>query len=523
MMTHFKKFKHIQIIYISLFVFFGASYVQAAKNEDYKSKYSQYILPKETDITHITVKYIEGTGIRVRNTHLSYQANDKLPPNISTADIQSEVNTIEALISHLKLTRTFVDTSEEKIDQMKETGETLSGKKLADLNLYTTISFQESVKYSSVEKLLDDLNKLTIVEFAYAQSEPKAASHLSTPNFEGSQGYLGAPPNGIDAQFAWTLNGGRGQGVKIIDIEGAWQTTHEDMPTLFSDSGNHINDIGWRNHGTAVLGVIGAKNNGFGVTGIANEAIIGVQSHRGSTGNNVSNAILLAANNVGPDGIILIELHGLGPSDGTPCTCNQTQCYFIAMEYWQENFDAIQIATANGVIVVEAAGNGSVNMDAGVFAGVFNRNIRDSGAIIVGASRSSQRSPMCFTNFGSRVDVNGWGENVVTMGYGSLFDGGHGEEDRFYTNSFGGTSSASPIVVGAAAIIQSVSNSLGQPALDSIAMRDVLASTGTLQSSGLSRPIGTFPNLSAAIDSLIIPPNEDDQLWLPAVLSILFN
>ena len=73
-------------------------------------------------------------------------------------------------------------------------------------------------------------------------------------------------------------NGGRGEGIKIIDVEGAWNTSHEDMPTLFSDSGTHYNDLMWRNHGTAVVGVIAAIDNGYGISGIANQAMVGVQA-----------------------------------------------------------------------------------------------------------------------------------------------------------------------------------------------------------------------------------------------------
>ena len=68
------------------------------------------------------------------------------------------------------------------------------------------------------------------------------------------------------------------------------------------------------------------------------------------------------------------------------------------MEYWQANFDAIKTATANGKIVVEAAGNGSMNLDNSIYKNLFNRSYRDSGAILVGAGTSSTpHSPMCWT------------------------------------------------------------------------------------------------------------------------------
>jgi hypothetical protein len=168
------------------------------------------------------------------------------------------------------------------------------------------------------------------------------------------------------------------------------------------------------------------------------------------------------------------------------------------MEYWQGEYDAIATATANGVVVVEAAGNGSANLDDAAYGGRFNRAVRDSGAILVGASTSTTRVPMCWTNFGGRVDVHGWGENVVTMGYGDLFSSG---EDQYYTSFFSGTSSASPIVTGAAASVQGAARASGRAALDSRAMRSLLAGTGTAQAND-ARRIGPLPDLRRALTQL---------------------
>ena len=55
--------------------------------------------------------------------------------------------------------------------------------------------------------------------------------------------------------------GGRGQNVRIIDIEGAWRFTHEDLRQMQGGvvGGTQSTSIGWRNHGTghhAVLGLL---------------------------------------------------------------------------------------------------------------------------------------------------------------------------------------------------------------------------------------------------------------------------
>ena len=48
-----------------------------------------------------------------------------------------------------------------------------------------------------------------------------------------------------------------------------------------------------------------------------------------------------------------------------------------------------------------------------------------------------------------------WGGNIITIGYGDL-DNGNGNDNRTHTKQFEGTSGASPIITGAAAILQSI-------------------------------------------------------------------
>ena len=52
-----------------------------------------------------------------------------------------------------------------------------------------------------------------------------------------------------------------------------------------------------------------------------------------------------------PGDVLLIELHAIGPRGRFP------------MEFWDDVFDAIKIATARGVVVIEAAGNGAEDPD----------------------------------------------------------------------------------------------------------------------------------------------------------------
>jgi len=303
---------------------------------------------------------------------------------------------------------------------------------LADLNLYYALPVTDTTR---AIQLVNALNALGVVEIAYPEplSEPASVSTRPilgdigrpTPSFVANQGYLYATEshNGIDAVYAWTLPGGAGQGVKFIDIELGWQTTHEDLisATLFDFGGSPYPDT---DHGTAVLGQVVADNDATGVTGIAHDVQYGVQAIDFGGWPDVADSINTAAAQLSAGDIILIELHNPGPSSGEYCLCNCSQFEYIAMEYWQANFDAIQNAAAKGVIVVEAGGNGGMNFDNPIYGDAFDLNVRDSGAIVVGAGFSGSpgytpaRAPHCWTNYGSRIDVQGWGDSIWTLGYG---------------------------------------------------------------------------------------------------------
>jgi hypothetical protein len=194
---------------------------------------------------------------------------------------------------------------------------------------------------------------------------------------------------------------------------------------------------------------------------------------------------------------MLIEQQIGGPNG---CDANQVGC--VALEWIPSVYDAVRNATSRGITVVEAAGNGWQNLDSSIYGTTFPQGKADSGAIIVGAGGApgctGARTRLNFSNYGRRVDLQGWGECVTTTGYDDLYDGGF---NAWYTNSFGGTSSASPIVASAAASLSSVAKARGT-VLTPADIRARLKATGTTQTAGLSGKIGPLPNLRAAIAGL---------------------
>jgi len=135
------------------------------------------------------------------------------------------------------------------------------------------------------DTLAEQLREIDVVEAAYVKppAEPPQLAQVNdmvptevdapptTPDFTASQVYLGAAPGGIEALWAQTRPGGKGNNIRIIDIEGAWRFSHEDLTQVQGGvvGGTIIDNIDWRNHGTAVIGVFGGDENTFGIKGIA--------------------------------------------------------------------------------------------------------------------------------------------------------------------------------------------------------------------------------------------------------------
>jgi hypothetical protein len=345
-----------------------------------------------------------------------------------------------------------------------------------------------------------------------------------TPDFTAQQGYLNAAPAGVDARYAWSLPGGGGAGVRILDVEGAWRFGHEDLQQ--STGGlirgpETINQV-FIDHGTAVVGVMSADRGTRGVTGISPEAKMLWISEFGQGG--LAEAIRIAADALGRGDIILIEAHSPSPiANFTAVAAGTPTVGYIPVEWWEENFQAIRYATARGILVVEAGGNGSQDLDDPIYdkrpaffadswTNPFRRGGRDSGAIVVGAGAppsghfGADRSRLVFSNYGSIIDAQGWGREVVTTGYGDLQ--GDPSQDRWYTEVFSGTSSASPIVAGALACAQGhLRSQFDREQLTPLAARQLLRTTGSPQQDAPGAPVSQRIGNRPALGEMLIGPS----------------
>lgn len=435
----------------------------------------------------LNVKFADDTQVRLRGGKLASLVGRDLRA-AHNALAPGRVRTVAPL---------FVAGEDEIARDVAET-ERRSGRKQADLNGWYRVQLAPG---ADLEATLADLNALDEVEVAYA--EPKASPQPVSPSFASRQGYHStASSSGIDANYARTIAGGGGANVRVLDIEYSWNGTHEDLTKLrtsFVPNGTSRDPFNNRNHGTAVVGELVGDANAYGVTGLVPDAAMRVTNAMNvERGYDLANAIYTAANALSAGDVMLLEQQIAGP--GGACGTDQVGC--VAVEWWPAYYDAIVNTTSKGIIVVEAAGNGWQNLDAAMYGSVFPGGRADSGAIIVGAGGapgcSGARAKLNFSNFGRRVDLQGWGECVTTTGYGNLQGG---VENQWYTHSFGGTSSASPIVAAAAASLSSVAEQRGIR----LSPRDVrarLKATGTAQVFGAAGNIGPLPNLRAAISAL---------------------
>ncbi len=380
----------------------------------------------------------------------------------------------------------------------KAAGEARSGRPGPDLSLWFEVEVPGGA--AALGQALNALNACPEIEIAHPEpipslavlSDPAPAAveapFRTTPDFTGRQEYLGATPIGLNAPAAWAVAGGRGEGMQYIDVELAWTVNHEDFLSgnCFYVGGATQNP-GYETHGTAVLGEILGQNNGFGVNGFAPAVQFGVVAVTVGEWPVVPQYFQEAVDHLRPGDVWLIELQMPGPGGQNP----------VPMEYLQVNYDVIWTSVwGRGVVCIEAGANGSFDLDGPQFYGLFDRNQRDSGAIMVAAGTPYGRVAEYFTNYGSRMDAHSWGSSITTTGYGDLYNGG--TLQTRYTAGFSGTSGASPMITGTAICLQGIARAqFGEPLAPDV-LRSIITNTG-VPSLDHVHLIGPRPDLAAAV------------------------
>ncbi len=350
---------------------------------------------------------------------------------------------------------------------------------------------------------LQQLHAVEYVEIETLGVPPPGDVAPTTPDLSGFQDYVGPDP-GLDAVHAWSL-GVTGAGIRLSDCEYGWVYTHEDLVDrdCHPEPGQTIHPVtvslGWDEHGTAALGETSAVENAYGCSGAAHGAEVCTYPERSvEEGYRRLTCITHAIANSAPGDVVMLEMQAVGAGGDYAPAETSLSIHTVT----RTGVDA-------GVVVVAAAGNGNQNLDGAPYATYLSWG--DSGAIIVGAgSADLAHDKLSFSTYGSRVNVHGWGDWVFSLGYGDYAAYG-GDKNQRYTAGFSGTSSATPFVAAACALIQEHAlDTFGQP-LAPEDLRDLLVATGVPQGTG--GHIGPFPDLQAAFDTLF-PPWSDLGLAL---------
>jgi len=469
-------------------------------------KTAEAVIPPGYSNNLIEVKFVDDLDIGLSDKNQPTDRSGFALSSKEAADVLQQIE--ETGAKWIQMTA----GNEDKADEMRDVAQKNLGEQIADLNNYFILNVPEG---ESAESWLNMLNSLGVVELA--KPMPNAVAP-PVSNYEPNQGYLNAATDGIDAKYAWTLSGGYGSAVTVCDLEYSWNLNHDDLPTYIATwiltgytAQDPYNDD---HHGTSVLGELVSLNNGWGTTGANCSSYTAVaptflKPLVGDSGWYLNVAMTNASYNLGAGDVMLIEQQMAGPNWSS--TSGDTG--LIPVEWDLTIYNLVKTIVGNGVYVVECAGNGYQDLDNSVYntghAPFYPTN--HSGAIVVGAGAvpssfggsTTDRSRLSFSNYGTRIDLQGWGEAVVTTGKGDL-DSTEGY-DRMYTNTFSGTSSAAPNVASAVAILSSIDetyNTFINRMLDPARMIHLLRFTGSEQQSGLHPPweiIGPRPNLQSAI------------------------
>lgn len=344
----------------------------------------------------------------------------------------------------------------------------------------------DGVVYCSITPFTDNLEPPfleSVEKLASMKTEKKAKrvntpSHDVTPDFSGLQGYLDEG-QGMNIRSVWA-QGTTGQGVVIRHVDYGIYKDHEEFQEgniTVVHSRAETEDC---NHGTASTGCIAAGKNSFGVTGIAHSASF----HFYDT-DDLDKVVEQAK----PGDIVSIDMQAYFYNELAP---------IISIKSW---WDTIKNLTQKQVIVIMAAGNGGNNVGNLSFCPDYG----DCGGILVGACNPPDGHRASFSNYGHRDSlINSWGWDVVTTGYSSLQK--RPGNNRNYSKTYSGTSSATPLCSGALALLQSHAKKRGF-LLTPQSMRALLKRSNYIE--GLKDGIGRRPNvgqLVKIIDAMIFEP-----------------
>ena len=437
------------------------------------------------------VKFRDDGRVRVQNGALVSEA-------------KADLRRVRSLVTTERLQlASSIEWPTARTDALLARAQARSGRSQPDLAGLIEVTPPAGTTPSELERIGESLQALPIVEAAWIETLGVPPPREPTPHLGDRQDYR-QPNPGLDLLAGWNMQL-TGAGLRIADVEYGWNHDHEQFKEIsLNPEPNQVPVVGndpWWNHGTAVVGVTSAPANGFGITGAVPDAYVHVYPELTVQGGfRRTQAVLAAIEASQPGDVVMLELQ-TGGVDGN----------YVPGEFEPSVWMATRVGADAGVVVVAAAGNGDVDLDGPDYAAYRERG--DSGAIIVGAgSGTTSRAKLQFSTHGARVDVQGWGQNVFTAGYGNYAIYGD-DMNRSYTAQFNGTSSATPLVASACVALQQLAKEEHGSVLAPEELRALLIETGLPQGSG--GHIGPLPDVREAAKALLSPEA------VPPVLTIV--
>jgi subtilisin family serine protease len=318
----------------------------------------------------------------------------------------------------------------------------------------------------------------TITERVCPNNEPNLIR--KTPSFIPLQKYL-EKKRGMNVHAAWD-KGATGYGATVRHLDFGVYKNHENLSKItVINSRPESEDC---DHGTASTGCIAATSGNFGVSGIAHNC----QFYFYDTGD-----IDKIVRDSQPGDIVGLDIQFQAGDDLIPVIDNKS--------WW----DKIKTLSDRGVTVILAAGNGGLDLSK---RGVIN-DYGDCGGILAGACYHNTGRRCDFSNYGHSTSlVNSWGDwSVCTTGYGDLQN--MAGNNRDYTDSYAGTSSATPLSVGAAAVMQGYAIRTYGTYYNNLDFRKIFSNTGYTE--GVVDKIGTRPNLESALEYIDKLEGDDNR------------
>ena len=332
----------------------------------------------------------------------------------------------------------------------------------------TIIELEKIRKIAGVEYARPLLSKLSSRKsipndprFAWSKSNPNYLWHLHNTGQNGSI-------VGIDANITDVWDNYRGRNITISVVDDGIQVDHEDLIANINTQIDHDwndntpNDPTPPNtsfsddtHGTRVAGVIAARgNNGIGVTGAAPEAsIVGLRILSAPTSSDIDAEALAWRTD-----LIDISNNSWGAPDTGETAYKIDPLVSTALRNGVRNG-----RQGKGTIYVWSAGNGRTDGDYANLDGYVNQ----PETIGIGAINHRGTSSY-YSEYGSNIVISAPSDNETNDPWITTTTL---TADGTYTDRFGGTSSAAPLVSGVIALILESNPNLGWRDIQEILIR----------------------------------------------------